>query len=44
VTLNGNKAQVNFVQDYKADSIDSVKPKTLWLAKAGGKWLIVKES
>ena len=44
VTLTGNKAQVNFVQDYKADSIDSVKPKTLWLAKAGGKWLIVKES
>lgn len=44
VTMNGNKAQVNFVQDYKADSIDSVKPKTLWMAKAGGKWLIVKES
>ncbi len=44
VTMTGNKAQVNFVQDYKADSIDSVKPKTLWMAKAGGKWLIVKES
>ena len=44
VAISGNKAQVNFVQDYKADSIDSVKPKTLWFAKAGGKWLIVKES
>ena len=44
VSVTGNKAQVNFVQDYKADSIDSVKPKTLWMAKAGGKWLIVKES
>ena len=44
VSLSGNKAQVSFVQAYKADSIDTVKPKTLWMAKAGGRWLIVKES
>ena len=44
VNLSGNKAQVSFVQAYKADTIDTVKPKTLWLAKAGGRWLIVKES
>lgn len=44
VSVNGNQATAQFVQDYKADKVVSVKQKTLWLAKAGGRWLIVKES
>jgi tetratricopeptide (TPR) repeat protein len=44
VTVQGNKATAKFKQDYSADALQVSSRKTLELAKAGERWVIVKES
>ena len=44
ITLQGNKAVVQFEQAYTADKVRSVGPKTLRLELDDDKWLIVSES
>jgi murein L,D-transpeptidase YafK len=44
VSVNGNKAQARFKQNYNADSLAVSSRKTLDLVKSGDRWVIVKES
>jgi tetratricopeptide (TPR) repeat protein len=44
VSVTGAKAVARFKQDYSADSLNISSRKTLELAKAGDRWVIVKES
>jgi ketosteroid isomerase-like protein len=44
VSVQGNKAVARFKQDYKADALKVQSRKVLELAKAGDKWLIVRET
>ena len=43
VTMNGDKATARFRQDYRGDALKISSNKSLALAKAGGKWVIVRE-
>jgi hypothetical protein len=43
VELNGNKAEVKFIQQYSADGIISNTQKVLGLEKINNNWLIIKE-
>jgi ketosteroid isomerase-like protein len=44
VTVKGDKATAKFKQGYSADSLNVSSRKTLDLAKAGDRWVIVRES
>lgn len=44
VAVNGDKARARFKQGYSADSLNVSSRKTLDLAKAGERWVIVRES
>jgi tetratricopeptide (TPR) repeat protein len=44
ITVTGNTAKARFKQDYDADALSVTSTKTLSLAKAGDRWVIVKES
>ena len=44
VSVKGDKATAKFKQGYSADSLNVSSRKTLDLAKAGDRWVIVKES
>ena len=44
ITVDGNKAQARFRQDYDADTLSVNSRKTLELVKAGDRWVIVRES
>ena len=44
VTVNGNKAQAKFRQEYNADALAVSSRKTLDLVKSGDRWVIVKET
>lgn len=44
VAVKGSKATAKFKQDYSADTLSVSSRKTLDLAKAGERWLIVRES
>jgi len=44
VSVNGNKATAKFRQAYSADSLNVSSRKTLELAKAGDRWVILRES
>ena len=44
VDIKGDKATARFRQDYRADSLNVSSRKTLELAKANGRWVIVRES
>jgi len=44
VKVDGNKATAVFRQDYKADGLAVATRKTMELAKAGDRWVIVRES
>ena len=44
VSVQGDKATAKFKQDYSADALHVSSRKTLDLAKAGERWVIVKES
>jgi tetratricopeptide (TPR) repeat protein len=44
VSVQGDKATAKFKQDYSADALHVSSRKTLELAKAGERWVIVKES
>jgi ketosteroid isomerase-like protein len=44
VAVKGSKATAKFKQDYSADALHISSRKTLDLAKAGERWLIVRES
>ena len=44
VAVQGSKATAQFKQDYSADSLNVSSRKKLDLAKAGDRWVIVKES
>lgn len=44
VAVKGNAATAKFKQDYSADALNVSSRKTLDLAKAGERWVIVKES
>ena len=44
VAVNGDKATAKFKQGYSADSLNVSSRKTLDLAKAGDRWVIIKES
>ncbi|WP_431095734.1 L,D-transpeptidase Cds6 family protein [Polaromonas aquatica] len=44
IAVQGAKATARFKQDYNADSINISSRKTLEMAKAGDRWVIVKES
>ncbi|MDO9357688.1 MAG: tetratricopeptide repeat protein [Polaromonas sp.] len=44
VAVKGSKATAKFRQDYSADSLNVSSRKTLEMAKAGERWLIVRES
>jgi tetratricopeptide (TPR) repeat protein len=44
VSINGNKAQAKFRQEYNADALAVSSRKTLDLVKAGDRWVIVKET
>jgi tetratricopeptide (TPR) repeat protein len=44
ITVNGNKAQAKFKQEYNADALAVSSRKTLDLVKAGERWVIVKET
>ena len=44
IAINGDKATAKFKQGYSADSLNVISRKTLNLAKAGDRWLIVRES
>ncbi len=43
VTVEGNKATARFRQDYRGDALKISSNKSLGLAKAGNKWVIVRE-
>lgn len=43
VSVQGNRAQARFRQDYAADGLNVSSRKTLDLAQAGGRWVIVRE-
>lgn len=44
ISISDDKATAKFRQEYKADGVSKSSRKTLELAKAGNRWLIVKES
>ena len=44
IAVNGDKATAKFKQGYSADSLNVTSRKTLDLAKAGDRWVIVRES
>ena len=44
IAVNGDKATAKFKQGYNADSLNVTSRKTLDLAKAGDRWVIVRES
>lgn len=44
VKLDGNKATANFRQDYRGDALKISSNKSLGFAKAGNKWVIVREA
>ncbi len=44
VSVQGSKAVARFKQDYSANSLNVSSRKTLEMAKAGERWVIVKES
>jgi Tetratricopeptide repeat/TPR repeat len=44
IKIEGSKASARFKQAYQADSLSVSSRKTLELAKAGDKWVIVRES
>jgi len=44
ITVKDTKASARFRQDYKADSLSISSTKRVELVRAGGKWVIVKES
>ena len=44
ISVKGERAVAKFRQDYKAGGLAVTSGKTLEFAKAGGQWLIVKES
>ncbi len=44
VAVKGSKATAKFKQDYSADALNVSSRKTLDMAKAGERWLIVRES
>ncbi len=44
VSVKGSKATAKFKQDYSADTLNVSSRKTLDMAKAGERWLIVRES
>jgi tetratricopeptide (TPR) repeat protein len=44
VDVKGSKATAKFKQDYSADTLNVSSRKTLDMAKAGERWLIVRES
>ena len=44
ITVSGTTAKAKFKQDYDADALSVSSTKTLSLAKAGDRWVIVKES
>jgi tetratricopeptide (TPR) repeat protein len=44
VAVKGSKATARFKQDYSADALNVSSRKTLDMAKAGERWLIVRES
>ncbi len=44
VAVKGSKATAKFKQDYSADTLNVSSRKTLNMAKAGERWLIVRES
>ncbi|RZJ26106.1 MAG: tetratricopeptide repeat protein [Haliea sp.] len=44
VSVKGSKATAKFKQDYSADALNVSSRKTLDMAKAGERWLIVRES
>lgn len=44
ITVNGNKAQVRFRQNYSADALSVSSRKTLDMVLSGNRWLIVRES
>jgi tetratricopeptide (TPR) repeat protein len=44
VAVKGSKATAKFRQDYSADTLNVSSRKTLDMAKAGERWLIVRES
>lgn len=44
IAVQGSKATAKFKQDYSADALNVSSRKTLDLAKAGERWVIVKES
>lgn len=43
IKINGNKAEIKFIQQYSADGINSNTQKTLLLEKINNNWLIIKE-
>ena len=44
VNVKGGKAIAKFKQDYSADAVNVSSRKTLDMARAGDRWLIVRES
>jgi len=44
IRVNGEQAEANFRQAYKADSLSIASPKVLNLKKVGSAWLITRES
>jgi tetratricopeptide (TPR) repeat protein len=44
ISVQGNKATAKFKQDYSADALHVSSRKTLELAKAGERWVIIRES
>ena len=44
VNVKGSKATAKFRQDYSADALNISSRKTLDMARAGERWLIVRES
>ena len=44
VDVKGSKATAKFKQDYSADALNVSSRKTLDMARAGERWLIVRES
>lgn len=44
VTVNNDRATVNFLQNYSADKLQQKARKTLELVLNGGRWLIVRET
>jgi ketosteroid isomerase-like protein len=44
ININGNTATARFRQAYKADALDVSSRKTLTLARAGERWVIVREA